>query len=159
MTRRVAERALWGAAAVVAFAGALSGRAETDSPVPGRQATHAISGSGSPDPARIARAVDSLVARDLFRPTRRPSPIAFATAVEGAAPPPPRPPKPALALVGIVGGSRRTALVEGLPGREGASLVAQGDTVGGLRIRTITRDTVIIAGMDTIWRLAVRQAW
>lgn len=110
-------------------------------------------------PELLLAAAEVVVANDPFRLERRPSPVSYSPAMEGAPPPPPRPPRPALAVSGIVGGPPWEALLEGLPGRQGSVLVRRGDTVGGLRIHSITRDTVRITGMDTTWKLAVRRAW
>ncbi len=107
---------------------------------------------------------DSLVAaflgRDPFRVARRPSDVVY-DPVRLAQPAAPPLPKPALALVGIVWDSGRdpTALVEGLPGADGPRPVRQGETVGGLRVKTIKPDRVVITGLDTTWTLTVREPW
>jgi hypothetical protein len=165
MTRRWVELALWVGAIVLA---ALAG-------VWGRAAASALSSStvpappwealGNPAPILVPRsdalvaASEAFVARDPFRLERKPSGVAYSPALEGAPPPPPRPPRPALAVAGILGGPPWEALLEGIPGREGSALVRRGDTLGGLRIRSITRDTVRITGMDTAWALTIRRAW
>jgi hypothetical protein len=110
-------------------------------------------------PEILVAAAEGVVANDPFRLDRRPSPVSYSPTTESAPAPPPRPPRPALAVTGIVGGPPWEALLEGLPGREGSVLVRRGDTVSGLRIRSITKDTVRISGMDTTWKLAVRRAW
>jgi hypothetical protein len=50
-------------------------------------------------------------------------------------------------------------LLDSVPGRDGSVLVRKGDTLGGLRVRSIGRDTVIVQGVDSTWRLIVRQPW
>lgn len=102
---------------------------------------------------------DRIVEADIFRLTRRPSPVAFGTAGEGGPPPTPTPPKPPLALAGVVGGPPWIGLLDGVPGRDQSVLVHAGDTVGGLRVRTVTRNRVVIAGFDTTWQLTVREPW
>lgn len=109
-------------------------------------------------PQALLAAGEIVVARDPFRLERRPSAVAYAPSLEGA-PPPPRPPRPALAITGIVGGPPWEAFLDGVPGRQGSVLVRLGDTLSGLRIRSVTRDSVRITGMDTTWVLAVRRAW
>ncbi len=101
-----------------------------------------------------------LVARDPFRVTRRPSNVVY-DPVRLAQPATPPAPKPALVLVGIVWDSGRdpTALVEGLPGVEGPRPVRNGETIAGLRVKTIKPDRVVIAGLDTTWTLTVREPW
>jgi hypothetical protein len=79
----------------------------------------------------------------------------YQAALEGVAPPP-KPPKPPLALVGLVGGA---ALIDGAPGHATTAIVHTGDTIGGLRVRRVGRDTVIVTGADTTWRLTLRQLW
>jgi len=102
----------------------------------------------------------ALVARDPFRVTRRPSDVVY-DPVRLAQPATPPVPKPALALVGIVWDSGRdpTALVEGVPGVDGPRPVRQGETIGGLRVKTIKPDRVVITGLDTTWALTVREPW
>ena len=110
-------------------------------------------------PEALRAASEALVTRDPFRLERRPSAVPYSPALESATPPPPRPPRPALAIAGIVGGPPWEALLDGVPGRQGSVLVRHGDTLGGLRIRSVTKDSVRIAGMDTTWALGVRRVW
>lgn len=102
----------------------------------------------------------ALVARDPFRVARQPSPVAYdpVQLAQSATPPVP---KPTLALAGIVWdrGRSPTALVEGLPGVDGPRPVRLGDTVGGLRVKSIRPDRVVITGLDTMWTLTVREPW
>lgn len=73
-------------------------------------------------------------------------------------PPPPAPPRPQLAVSGIVG-PPWTALLDGVPGRDGPVSVRTGDQVDGLRIRRVDRDGVTVVGMDTTWRLSLKRTW
>jgi len=114
----------------------------------------------TPDPGhRIsAESVSAIIARDPFLIGRRPllpayDPLRIA---EQQAPPPPR---PVLVLVGVVEGKDPSAVIEGLPGVEGSRVVRVGDAVAGLRVRTIDRARVVIAGMDTTWVLEVKEPW
>src|SRR5438876_10947154 len=104
--------------------------------------------------------VHLVVARDVFRVKRRPSDVVY-DPVRLAQPATPPAPKPVLALVGIVWDRGRdpTALVEGLPGAEGPRPVRSGETISGLRVKTITRDRIVITGLDTTWTLTVREPW
>jgi hypothetical protein len=99
--------------------------------------------------ARIAAATDP------FRLDRRPASVAYRPDLEGVAPPP-KPAKPQLILAGLVGPA---ALLDGVPGRSATSIVHSGDTLGGLRIRRVGRDTVVVTAADTTWRLTLRHAW
>jgi hypothetical protein len=66
------------------------------------------------------------------------------------------PARPALVLSGILEGGPPLAVIEGVPGRDGAVVMAEGDTAGGLRIRRIKEGRVTVTGMDTTWSLTVR---
>jgi hypothetical protein len=68
----------------------------------------------------------------------------------------PKPLKPQLVLEGLVG---HAALIDGVPGHAMTAIVHVGDTLGGLRVRRIGRDTVTIIDSDTTWRLTLRRAW
>jgi hypothetical protein len=90
-----------------------------------------------------------------FRLNRQP---AMAGAVSGSSVAAPPAPRPVLLLRGLVGASPAwQAILEGIPGRAGGVVVSKGDTVGGLRVRRITRDTVIVQGTDTTWKLTVKR--
>lgn len=116
-------------------------------------------GSSASTMREIEEAAVALAEADPFRVTRRPSPIAYQPALEGAPAPPPRPPRPALSVSGIIGGPPWSAVLEGVPGRDGGTVVHQGDTLGELKVRVVKRDTVVIIGMDTTWRMIVRRGW
>jgi hypothetical protein len=102
--------------------------------------------------------VNVALKRDLFRTDRRPSTVAY-DPVRAVAPETPPAPKPTLSLVGLIGGQDGSAVVEGLPGVDGWRVVRKGDAVAGLRVRTISGDSVVITGMDTLWVLKVREPW
>jgi hypothetical protein len=109
------------------------------------------------DPDSLAAAVARY---DPFRVTRRPTLVVY-DPVRLTQPPVPVPPKPVLVLVGIVWDNGRdpTALVEGLPSVDGPRPVRQGESIGGLRVKTIKPDRVVITGLDTTWTLIVREPW
>lgn len=120
-----------------------------------------LSWAAPPIPSRtdgsveVAAVSDSEVASAIraagFRQARSLAPMSFGQPVTGA-PPAPEPPKPSLALVGVVLGRSRTLLLTGIPGSPGARLLTQGDTAGGLRVRSISSaGRVIITGYDTVW--------
>jgi hypothetical protein len=67
----------------------------------------------------------------------------------------PRPPKPALVLRGVLGGPPWTAVVEGIPGQSGTTVVRPGDVLSGLTIRSVQRAVVVVRGMDTTWTLTL----
>ena len=102
----------------------------------------------------------SIIGRDPFRIARRPASVAYAPE-HASQPASPVPSNPVLVVTGIVWGRRGdpSAVLEGLPGVAGARVVRQGDHIGPLRVRRIERDRVVIAGLDTMWTLTVRQPW
>jgi hypothetical protein len=110
-------------------------------------------------PKALAAAAELLVARDPFRLERRPAAVAYNPGVENSAPPPPRPARPTLVVTGIIGGPPWEAVLEGIPGRQGSVLVRRGDTLAGLRVRAVGKDSVRIVGMDTTWILTIRRTW
>lgn len=114
-----------------------------------------VAAVGAAAPDSIDAAARATAAADPFRLERRPALVAYRPDLEGMAPPT-KPAKPQLVLEGLVGS---TALIDGAPGHLGTSLVHAGDTLGGLRIRRIGRDTVVVMGADTTWRLTLSQAW
>jgi hypothetical protein len=114
-------------------------------------------------PADSARSMAARVAEhDPFRIDHRPAAVSYRPDQEGIAAqpaPPPKPPKPRLSLSGIVGGPPWTAILDSVPGRDGSVLVRKGDTLGGLKVRSVGRDTVIVQGADTVWKLIVKRPW
>jgi hypothetical protein len=107
-------------------------------------------------PAESIDAAARVVAQtDPFRLDRRPAPVRYRPDLEGVVPTP-KAVEPALVLEGVVGNA---ALLDGAPGHGETAIVHVGDTLGGLRVRRISRDTVLISGADTTWRLTLRQAW
>lgn len=73
----------------------------------------------------------------------------------------PSAPRPPLVLQGIVGRSGDwEAVIAGVPGETAGVLVRTGDSLaGGLRVRRIGADTVVVAARDTTYTLAVKRAW
>jgi hypothetical protein len=119
-----------------------------------------------PHPRSADPTPDTLVAtavrRPLFRPSRRPAATAFDPArPEQAAPEASAPPaeRPALAVSGILWGPEPNAIVEGLPGVEGSTVLRRGESVGGIRVMRIEQRRVVLVGRDTTWVLEVRDPW
>ncbi len=102
---------------------------------------------------------EKVIARDPFRATRRPASVAFDPNPIPPPPAEPPPPKPVLVVSGIMWGRDPSAVLEGLPGVEGARLVRAGEVVAGIRVRRITAHAVTVTGMDTTWVLQVRKPW
>jgi len=124
-------------------------------PSPGFDSSAQPTSSGS----RIAaESVATIVSRDPFCIGRRPllPPYDPLRLTEQATT---LPPKPTLILVGVVNGIAPSAVIEGLPGVDGARVVRVGDAVAGLQVKRIANGRVVIAGMDTTWVLEVREPW
>jgi hypothetical protein len=111
------------------------------------------------DSAALARALDVVVTRDPFRIARRPSPVAFGAEPTTPVPQIPPQPRPTLTLSGIVGGPPWTAVIEGIPGRETPIVVQRGDSIAGVVVRRVERDHVVVAAMDTVWKLTLKRVW
>lgn len=112
------------------------------------------------EPDSLAVLVEHITSADPFRLDRRPAAVAYgapdtipahATALASA-------PRPPLVLVGIVGPPWH-ALVDGIPGHDGSTVIRAGQIVAGLRVGTVTATTATITGMDTTWRLTVKRTW
>lgn len=112
-------------------------------------------------PESLTSAVRRIADHDPFRIDHRPAAVSYSPELETAAPTPaiPPQPRPVLVLAGTVGGPPWAALVEGIPGREGAVLVRAGDVLGTLTVRSVKRDTVTILARDTVWRLSLKKPW
>ena len=161
MTRRV-ERGLWlittilVALAVVGWHGGSSLSSDADRSARGaigrsREAP-ASAGSGV-----LATLATRIVARDPFRLERKPSSVAFGATPPAAVAVDPSH-RPHLLLSGVFGPPWQ-AVLEGIPGREGSVVARVGDVFGELRVKSIRRDTVVVQGADTTWKLTVRKVW
>lgn len=159
MMRRFIEPAVYGVAFLASASGTwtLSRQRVTTPPV------RAVASLGAQAPARSSRdarddAVITITDENLFR-AERSSPDESATIALGFAgqAAPPKPPKPMLSLRGILGGPPWDALIEGVPGHEGAVVLRVGQRSGDIIVRAIRRDTVFLQGMDTTWKLTLRR--
>lgn len=107
--------------------------------------------------AALLRAAVATTRRNPFRLDRRSSAVPYsadppATLTEVAAV------RAIPLLMGIVGPPYQ-AILGGIPGRDGSIVVRQGDTLATLRVRRLSRDTLVLAAPDTVWILTVRRAW
>lgn len=161
MTARILEVALWIGAAAAFSAGVMSARrlhAEVHESRPSfRSAVLALMQHEESD--SLLGAIEVIAEGNLFRPDRsRPADEVTVTQTQGP-PPPPTPPKAVLRLRGLVGGPPWDALIEGIPGHEGAVVARVGQTLSGITIRAVRRDTVFVQGMDTTWKLTLTRSW
>ena len=112
-----------------------------------------------PGARALAEATARVVRTDPFRLERAPAPLGFRAAPGAGEPPPPPPtPRPPLAVQGIAGPPWQ-AVLEGVPGQSQPVVVRGGEVFGDLRVKSVTRDRVIVVGPDTTWRLSVRNPW
>lgn len=109
------------------------------------------------DADELMHAADSVSASDPFRLARHPSSVPFGAPALPAIPVTPARARPVLVLGGIVGGPPWRALVAGVPGREGSVVLVTGDTIGGLKVRSVGPREVVVASPDTVWKLRVKQ--
>lgn len=151
------------ASVAAAIAIASIGAWTTAIPAPAVQEHPAAIGSPSPvgpDTVALALSAARLRSRDPFRLERKPADVRYNPwGTIAASAPAPAPSRPALALVGLVGGPPWNALLEGVPGRETGMLLQLGDSAAGIRFVALRGDTVVLAGFDTTWSLAARREW
>lgn len=98
------------------------------------------------------------VRTDPFRLSNTPASVSFAStlvAPQPGAPPPPPKIRPTLVVRAIIGGPPWSAVVDGIPGQPAGLVISPGATYDKLHISAIGRDTVIIAGPDTTWKLTM----
>ena len=155
------EAALWLSSAILALVAARGWAAGIDAGAEGMAEIPAAAAAAvaALDGDSLAAAADYAAEHDPFRLARRPSDVPYVPGVEGAAPEVPPLPKPVLSLRGIVGGDPWQGVVDGLPGVGGSTVVRQGQVIGDLRISLVTRDLVVVEGMDTTWSLRIERAW
>ena len=99
-------------------------------------------------------AVESITHDDIFTRT-----ASDAQRPIGAPAPPvatPRPPRPTLVVRGVLGPPWDVVL-DGIPGRDGSTVLRIGEVVSGISVRAIRADTVIVRGQDTTWTLTLRR--
>ena len=148
MKSSLLERLLWtvsaGATALMIGQVLLGSRAAllAETPLP------AMRGVLMYDPDQMRQAADSVASTDPFRLDRHPLRQTLATPAAAS-------PSDAmisalhLELNGVSGGPPWRAIISGIPGHDGAVVVNAGDTVGGIKFRTIRRDTVIAQTKDS----------
>lgn len=94
-----------------------------------------------------------------FRFTRVPAAVRFGEVAPAAATAAEARPRPALTLLGTIGGPPWQGVVGGLPGRSGSVVVRPGQQLDSFVVRSVAKDTVVLVGSDTTWVLTVRQPW
>jgi hypothetical protein len=107
------------------------------------------------DPDSLAATADRLVAKDPFRIGGGSRSVRLAIAA--AAPAPARAPRPVLTLKAIVGGPPWQAIITGIPGQGGETVVGAGARFESFLVQSISRDTLVIVGADTTWKLTLHR--
>lgn len=104
----------------------------------------------------LAQAAIELAERNPFRLSNQPSrvrhgedPVAVASVAERY--------RPHLHLSAIVGGPPWTALLAGVPGTSGVTLIRAGDTVDSVHVESIVTGRVVLRGPDTTWVLTIER--
>jgi hypothetical protein len=90
----------------------------------------------------------------LFRPSRAAAPVPFEPLGNPLTTPAVEP-QPAFALVGLVLGPARSALIRGIPGQEAAQVLAEGDQTGGAYLVRIEAAGVVLVWRGDTLRLAL----
>ena len=110
-------------------------------------------------PESLDEQVDLTITNDPFRLSGKPSSVPYArstapqpaTTVSSA-------PRPSLSLKAIVGGPPWQAIVDGIPGQAPGTIVRSGSIFDKLRVRSVSSDTVVVEGADTVWKLTLARS-
>ncbi len=158
MTRRV-EIGVWAVTLALIVAAVVGWRSTgLASATPHVRLPAAPSLTPAPSGSRLGVLASRIVARNPFRLDRKPASIAYGSASLAIPGAPMGVPRPPLMLSGVFGPPWQ-AVLEGIPGKQGSVVARVGDAFGELRIRSIRRDTVVVQGADTTWKLTVRRTW
>lgn len=119
--------------------------------------------AATPSDDSLSAAGEAIVANDPFRLANAPAAVRYDPAAEDAAagaggyvaPPAPR---PRLVLKAIVGGPPWQAIIDGIPGQPAGTVVRAGNAFEKLTVTSVTRDEVVVHGMDTVWTLSFKAA-
>lgn len=158
------ERALWVGAVAAAGGGVVSVRMSTTRALAApRAGVLPVIGTAPVRPSAdsMESAVEDIVDHNLFRPERTSAeetahgPVAMQMGMPMPAPST----KPRLVLRGVIGGPTWEAIIEGIPGHEGSVVLRAGQSIGGITLRSVRRDTAYARGFDTSWALPLARSW
>jgi hypothetical protein len=108
------------------------------------------------NPRELLEAADSVASTDPFRLDRHPSQPALSPPTI-ASPSTNASEQLRMALTGISGGPPWRAIISGISGHEAGAVMKAGDTLGGIKVRTIRRDTVILQTRDSTLTLTLKR--
>jgi hypothetical protein len=163
MTVSWAERALWLATLLALVAGAFEAHRRSAQLLgvasPALLSVMAVV-PARPAPDTLALAVGEIADRTLVRPERTSAEQHPSTqlTMPMAMPQPPSS-KPHLVLRGVLGGPPWDAIIEGIPGHDGSVVMRAGQSLGGITVRAVRRDTAYARGFDTTWALPLARSW
>ena len=157
MTQRAVEWGLWCGAVTGILAGGWGLRPSTEPRIAQSATTLPVLVVDLLPEDSLLTAVDHIRDEDVFRTAREPADGAGAPLI-GAVMSQPQI-KPPLVLKGLVGGTTVQAIIEGIPGVDGAAVMRAGEAVMGIRLRAVRGDTAILVSKDTTWKLTVRRLW
>jgi hypothetical protein len=158
------ERALWVAAIAAATGGTVSLRVSTARALAAsRPGVLPAVAAAPPRPSTdsMESAVETIADHNLFRPERASAeePAQGPAPVQMGMPMPAPSTKPRLVLRGVIGGPALEAIIEGIPGHDGAVVLRAGQSVGGITLRSVRKDTAYARGFDTTWALPLARSW
>lgn len=163
MNRRSWERMTWAATVIVLLLSVRQtirdGRHGIHDGSSGRRMTQGDTGVPTLvmfDGDALDSAADRIAAHDPFRLERKPAAVAYNPMPTGIAAPV-APPAPAIRIVlqGTIGGPPWHAIISGVPGHAGTIVVSSGDTLGGVTIRRVKRDSVTVRVKDSTWTVGM----
>ena len=107
----------------------------------------------------LAEAANSAIENDPFRLANRPSNVRYDALSEEGGPHAPSVPsiRPAFAVKAIMGGPPWQAILDGIPGQPNGTIVRSGATFDKITVKLVGRDTVVVQGPDTLWKLTLRR--
>jgi hypothetical protein len=109
------------------------------------------------DASALDSAVDTILDSDPFRESQDEAVRASAANPALQLAVSPKPPKPPLFLRGLLGGPPWNVMLDGVPGHDGSIVLHVGESFGGLTVRAVRRDTVVVQGADTTWMLTLKR--
>ena len=65
--------------------------------------------------------------------------------------------RPTLMLSGLILADPPGAIITGIPGGSGSTVLRPGEAAGGVRLRSVVGSSAVLTGMDTTWTLRLRE--